>query len=200
MRRTDLAVRRGTSLQEVTGRQGTAARSPKRTAGSGDARGRPAGQVPAQGWAKRLRRPRPSSTMPRKPPSPSADNCIRIASTYCQRSRPFARPLCAGAPTGSTAGGRDAAHNSIVSKRRNPPAPLPGTGAALTSVLTKEGPHGSVPWGPSPAWTQTRDTVPQLSSRFGPRGWLRSYGSFVGPEGTGPVGSDDAKSGCRKPS
>lgn len=107
------------------------------------------------------------------------------------------RPWCAGAPTGGTAGGKDAVHTSTKSKRRNPPAPLPGTGAALTSVLTKEGPHGSVPWGPSPGWTQIRDTVPQLSSRFGPRGLLRSYGSFVGPEGAGPVGSADANSGCR---
>jgi hypothetical protein len=169
----------------------------KRTAGSGDARGRPAGQVPAQGWVKRLRRPRPSSTMPRKPPSPSADNCIRTASMYCQRSRPFARPLCAGAPTGSTAGGKDAAHTRMESKRRNPPAPLPGTGAALTSVLTKEGPHGSVPWGPSPGWTQTRDTVPQPSPRSGSRFRLRSYGSVVGPVGAAPVGSADEKSGCR---
>lgn len=42
MRRTGRAVRRGTSLQVVTGRQGTAARSRERTAGSGDARSRPA--------------------------------------------------------------------------------------------------------------------------------------------------------------
>ena len=101
MRRTDLAVRRGTSLQECDRTAGDSSPVTMRTVGSGDARGRPAGQVPAQGWVKRLRRPRPSSTMPGKPPSPSADNCIRIASTYCQRSRPFVRPWCAGAPTGA---------------------------------------------------------------------------------------------------
>ncbi len=40
-------------------------------------------------------------------------------------------------------------YDGSKSKRRNPPAPLPGTGAALTSVLTKEGPRGSAPRGPS---------------------------------------------------
>ncbi|OSC63831.1 hypothetical protein B5181_21550 [Streptomyces sp. 4F] len=83
----------------MTGRQGTAARSPKRTAGPGDARGRPTGIVRA-----------------RDVPSPL--------------------PLTTACTT---------------DPRRDPPAPLRGTGAALTPVLAEEGPRGHAPRGPSHA-------------------------------------------------
>jgi hypothetical protein len=82
-------------------------------------------------------------------------------------------------------------------KRRNPPAPLPGTGAALTSVLTEKGPaaksRGALRTSPG----QTLDTVPQAFVRSSSMPLLRSYGSVVGPVGGAPVGPSASNCGCR---
>ena len=115
----------GPRSRVVTGRQGTAARSPKRTVGSGDARGRPAESV--QKRSKRLRSPPPIPHDARTAQVPQQGNQIR--SQYRQWSTPSARPQCAGAPTGGP-----------QHQRRTPRRRSPGTGAALTSVLTPKGP------------------------------------------------------------
>lgn len=75
-----------------------------------------------------------------------------------------------------------------------------GTGAALTSVLTRRRAPRLHPAGPfalpSGALPQVRDTVPQSSWSWS-MSLLRSYGSVVGPLGVVPVGSLDGNSGCR---
>jgi hypothetical protein len=146
----------GPRSRKVTGRQGTAARSFKRTVGSGDARGRPAENAKMhKGWVKRLRRPRPSSTMRRKPPkSPDTQpHCNALPGR--QRSRPSARPVCAGAPTEA-----HRADRATESKRRNPPAPLPGHRRCPDVGADGEGPRGSVPRGPSHARVLSRGPLP----------------------------------------
>lgn len=182
----------GPRSSHVTGRQGTAARSHLR---------RPAPGTPGadrrkiakmhKGWVKRLRRPRASSTMPRGLPQPSEAPKSRFRHRNCRaptvrrRSTPAVRPECAGAPARGADGGTG--HRD---QRRNPPAPLPGTDAALTSVLTKEGPRGSVPRGPSPFLK----TSPFPENLSGPASIfrLRSYGAADGPLGAAlPVGAGE---------
>ena len=197
MRRTEREVRRGTSFQTVTGRQGTAARSPKR---NGRPRGRPGpagGENTGTRLGQTVAEAAPIQHDAQKAPKPLRghphSHCVEVLPKV-ETSR--APPARRGADRGHSGANRTGV-TTAQSKRRYPPAPLPGTGAALTPVLTKEGPRGSVPRGLSPACAQTRDTVPQPSSRFGSRVSLRSYGSVVGPVGGAPVGSDDVKLGCR---
>src|SRR5690606_19158561 len=97
------------------------------TAGSGDARGRPAGLSPVRD--ELLAEAAPVEHDAYEPESPRRQ-------LHCSR---------ADAPEGGPA-----ATAGAPGQRRYPPAPLPpGTGAALTPVLTEEGPRGSAPRGPS---------------------------------------------------
>lgn len=107
----------------VTGRQGTAARSPKRTAGSGDARGRPADNctqepVPDRAAADASGRAAPSASSPCPP---------RIPGTLTAPPPPLVRTIKTGGAT---------------PRRR-----FPGTGASLTPAPATRAPRPS-PAGP----------------------------------------------------
>lgn len=139
-------VRRGTSLQES---DRTAGDSSPVTQENGRPRGRsgPAGGKGknAQGLGQTVAGAAFIQHDAEKAPSPAGDHRIAplpmpppavrpFVPTDRQRSRPLTRPTCAPAATRRGPG-------RSTSQRRNPPAPLPGTGAALTPVLTiKKGP------------------------------------------------------------
>src|SRR5690606_26339859 len=103
----------------VTGRQGTAARSPKRTDGPGDARGRPAEITRVR--VERLRRRRTSSTM-RTSPTPPPDNriALRQRTTPAPPEGPRRR---APPPDPAPAGGDGAFETSGATPRRRSQAP-----------------------------------------------------------------------------
>lgn len=147
MRRTDRAVRRGTSSQvsDRTAGDSSPVTQERPAPGTPGAGRRKSAQTSTgkvrehvQARAERLRCPGPSSTMPTKPKSPR-----RQPHRLCPPALPEVE-------TNRAPRLRRGADPGTRGKRRNPPAPLPGTGAALTPVLTKEGPRGSVPRGPSP--------------------------------------------------
>jgi hypothetical protein len=142
----------GPRSREVTGRQGTAARSPKRKAGSGDARGRPAG--------RRMYASSPGRTVAEaafvqrdahkavEDPSPRVHNCIaryvRLPRAPCQRSRPPRRDGPHSHPGGAPPGRR-----------------FPGTGAALTPVLTRRRAPRPRPAGPFACCRAASGLLPQ---------------------------------------
>ncbi|GAB7103879.1 hypothetical protein JCM4814A_21930 [Streptomyces phaeofaciens JCM 4814] len=93
-----------------------------------------------KGWVKRLRAPLSSSTMRRKPPAPPDSPKSLPGQLHCLR-HPDRLPEVQTCRAPRARRGADPAETGARIQRRNPPAPLPGTGAALTPVLTvKKGP------------------------------------------------------------
>jgi hypothetical protein len=121
----------------VTGRQGTAARSPQRTVGSGDARGRPYPvQMVAQSAAHPARCKRGRS---------------RSASPHCQRSIPLVRPLCAGSAT--------------FPARRTPPGAAPRHRRCPDVGAERQGPRGSRSAGPLARASVLPSVLPRFPPR-----------------------------------
>lgn len=180
MRRTH-RVRRGTSLQR---RDRTAGDSSPVTQENGRLRGRPKPRPPSPKSVPPKRppeasaktSPKPSPTVPQPPADPAVpsrtpscpcssrsgrNGCAGNARSstmrrgtgrkrgtpqfHCQWSIPRERPSCAGSATGAP-----------TDSRRTPPAPLLGTDAALTSVLTAKGPAD-----PSRGALRSAPTAPQ---------------------------------------
>ncbi|CAM5502470.1 hypothetical protein SAFG77S_05728 [Streptomyces afghaniensis] len=172
MRRTDRAVRRGTSLQ---GSDRTAGDSSPVTQENGRLRGRPeptGGPCKnAQDRIERLRAPRSSSTMRRQPKSPRRHpHCPLARGTDQRRNPPAPLPKHRRCP------------DVGADEKKGPAAPPRGALRSASPAVPRGG--------------QVRDTVPHSSWSWS-MSLLRSYGSVVGPLGSAPVGPLDGNSGCR---
>lgn len=194
MRRADRAARRGTSLQ---GSDRTAGDSSPVTQINGRLRGRPGpagGTKNTQGRIKGLRTPGSSSTMRTQLPAPDsrADGSAAVRHPTA-RGRDPVRPPCAGEHD-------DASRRAEGTRQRqaaqSPGAAPPGTGAALTSVPTREGPRGPRPRGPSHTRSRTRtpgDVTQDTSESCRPGRNLSQSPRVTSADGGGPVPGG----GCR---
>ncbi len=194
MRRADRAARRGTSLQ---GSDRTAGDSSPVTRINGRLRGRPgpAGgtkthKAGSKGCGRQIRPARcPHSSRLRPPARTAAPRCAtrppEVETRYA--------PPCAGAHDDAS---RRAEGTRLRQAAQSPGAAPPGTGAALTSVPTREGPRGPRPRGPSHArsWTRTRGDVTQdTSESCRPGRNLSQSPRVTSADGGGPVPGG----GCR---
>ena len=154
--------RRGTFAPvRVTGRQGTAARSPTPAGGGGrrpvpgDAPGPAAPRTPAHSRVRQPLRPAPRSGL-RGLRRIRRNGCAACgASTTMQRTNPVPHKRVGG-PWRATAIG------PTNSARRYPPAPHLSAGAALTPVLNAKGPAAPPPTRQAPGALRFSRTAPGL--------------------------------------